>query len=533
MISDTLSETAQHTLASFETIAVDYKPDLSASALGDVIGEYDGLIIRSATRVTRDLLRAGTRLRVVGRAGIGVDNIDIPTATHCGVVVMNTPSGNAVTAAEHTLAMMLAAARNIAAASASTRAGRWEKSSFVGVELEGKTLGLIGVGKIGGLVVKKALALGMRILAYDPYLSEARATELEVALVDLETLFASADFLSLHTPATAETLGIVDEAAFRRMRPSAILVNCARGGLVDESALAAALIAGEIAAAAVDVFTEEPLPSSHPLLGADVPHLTLTPHLGASTHEAQEKVAVEIANQVGNFLVHGTVTHALNMPALTQAEAKRLAPFVALARDLGLMASQLNRDTADPITSVELVLEGTASGLPQAPLLQTVVAELLRPSLAAVNLVNALQIAEDRGLGVASRTVSAAASGFQNRLFLRVGLAGRERSIAGSVIFSGHHRIVALNGIALELRLTPHMIYIRNRDIPGQIGRIGMVLGDRGVNIAGFQHARVATGEAIGVISVDEPVTADLLSLLRSLEGVVRVCPLHFPSLVS
>ena len=522
LISDKISPAALDVLKESAEITVDYRPGLSPSELLVEIPNADALLIRSNTTVTAEVLAHAGRLKLVGRAGIGVDNVDVPAATARGIVVMNTPQGNAITTAEHTIAMIMAAARNIATASAAMRQGRWEKSALTGTELSGKTLGLIGVGNIGSLVAERAQGLGMKVIAFDPFLAAARAEGMRVALVDFEALLAAADVISIHTPLTDATRGMFSAAALGRMRKHAVLVNCARGGIIDEAALVEALEAGTIRAAAIDVFEQEPLPADNPLLRCESPRLTLTPHLGASTHEAQEKVAYEIAMQARNYLLEGEIKNALNMPALSAADARVLAPYIAMAREIGAFAAQM-RDADDVITALELVLEGGAARLMSQPLLQSVVAELLRPSMEAVNIVNALMVAQDRGIHVSTR-LEESCEGYHNRLVLRLCIGGTTwRSVAGSVITPKRRRVVGLNDVELEFALTPHMLYVRNRDIPGQIGQIGTTLGAHGVNISGFHHARIDAQEAIGIVKVDDAVPGSALKALLAIEGVVKI----------
>jgi D-3-phosphoglycerate dehydrogenase / 2-oxoglutarate reductase len=521
-------------------VAIGLKPD----ALRARIAGYDGLAVRSATKVTAELLAAARRLTVVGRAGIGVDNIDVEAATERGIVVMNTPYGNSITAAEHTIAMMFALARQIPAADRSTQAGKWEKSRFMGVELYGKTLGIIGCGNIGAIVADRALGLKMRVIAYDPFLSPERALELGVERVALDDLLARADFITLHTPLTDATRNIIDCAAIARMKPGARLINCARGGLVVEADLAAALEEGRIAGAAIDVFADEPA-TENPLFGRD--NLVATPHLGAATSEAQENVALQIAAQMADFLLTGAVANAVNMPSLTAEEAARLKPYMALAGQLGGFVGQLT-DTG--IRAVAIEYEGAVGDLNTKPLTATILAALLAPQLAAINIVNAPLICRQRDIRV-SETRRAAAGDYQNLLRVTVtperrkqlrppGQNGhdrrsagpaepRQRSVAGTVFAGSKPRLVDVEGIPLEAELGRDVLFVHNFDKPGFIGALGQALAAAEVNIATFHLGRTAPGEdAIALIAVDQKLSSQLLETVRALPNVIQARAMHF-----
>ena len=487
-----------------------------------IIGDYDGLAIRSSTKVTKAILEAAKNLKVVGRAGIGVDNVDIPAASAAGVVVMNTPFGNSITTAEHAIALMFALARQLPEADASTQAGKWEKNRFMGVELTGKTLGLIGAGNIGSIVADRAQGLKMKVVAFDPFLSPERAIEIGVEKVELDQLLARADFITLHTPLTDQTRNILSAENLAKTKKGVRIINCARGGLIDEVALKAALDSGHVAGAALDVFVQEPAKES-PLFGT--PNFVSTPHLGASTSEAQVNVAIQVAEQMADFLVSGGVTNALNMPSLSAEEAPRLKPYMALAEKLGSLVGQL---TTGVIARVSVHSEGAAAELNQKPIVGAVLAGFLRVQSDTVNMVNAPFLAKERGIEV--REVRNDREGDYHTL-IRVSLkteAG-ERSVAGTLFGNAQPRLVELFGIKVEADLAGHMLYVVNEDAPGFIGRIGTTLGEAGVNIGTFHLGRRdAGGEAVVLLSVDEAVTPELVAKVRALPGVKTVMPLQF-----
>jgi D-3-phosphoglycerate dehydrogenase len=503
-------------------VEVDERPGLDKEALKAIVGDYDGLAIRSATKVTADLLDAAPNLKVIGRAGIGVDNVDIAAATARGVVVMNTPFGNSITTAEHAVALMFALARELPAADTSTQAGKWEKNRFMGVELTSKTLGLIGCGNIGSIVADRALGLRMKVIAYDPFLTAERAIELGVEKVELDQLLARADFITLHTPLTDQTRNILSRGNLARTKKGVRIVNCARGGLIDEAALRDALDSGQVAGAALDVFVEEPA-RANPLFGA--PGLVATPHLGASTTEAQVNVAIQVAEQMSDFLIRGGVTNALNMPSLTAEEAPRLRPYMELAEKLGSLVGQVE---GLGVTGVSIEVEGAAAALNQKPITGAVLAGLMKVYSDTVNMVNAPFLAKERGLDV--REVRHDRESDYHTL-VRVAVitpAGR-RSVAGTLFGNAAPRLVDMFGIAIEAELQGEMIYIVNEDAPGFIGRLGTTLGGAGVNIATFHLGRrEAGGDAVALVSVDGHIDGELVGRLEALPGVKRVKPLRF-----
>jgi D-3-phosphoglycerate dehydrogenase / 2-oxoglutarate reductase len=521
LISDNLSPRAADIFRE-RGIEVDVKTGMSPEELIACIGDYDGLAVRSATKATADVLAAATNMKVIGRAGIGVDNVDIDAATQKGVVVMNTPYGNATTTAEHAIGMMFALARQIPAADASTQAGKWEKSRFMGIELDGKTLGLIGCGNIGSIVADRAQGLKMRVIAHDPYLSPERAVDIGVEKVELDELFARADFITLHTPLTDSTRNIIDADAIATMRKGVRIVNCARGGLVDEDAIVAGIEEGLVAGAAFDVFIEEPARESV-LFGN--PAVVCTPHLGAATTEAQEKVALQVAQQMSDYLLTGAVTNAINMASVTAEDAPKLAPYMALAENLGSFAGQL---TETGVKSVSIEFEGHVATLNTRPLVSAVLTGLLSPMLEAVNMVSAPAVARDRNISV-TESKNEQPGDYETLIRLTVKTERQSRSVTGTLFGGGKPRIVNIKDIEIEAEFAPHMLYITNKDEPGVIGDLGKTLGDAGVNIATFHLGRMSDGgDAIALIQVDQPVGAALLDTVLALPNVMQTKLLAF-----
>jgi D-3-phosphoglycerate dehydrogenase len=524
LISDALSPAA---LAIFKErgVEVDFQPALGKDKdkLFEIIGDYDGLAIRSATKVTEKILSNATNLKVVGRAGIGVDNVDIPAATARGVIVMNTPFGNSITTAEHAIAMMFAIAREIPAADMSTQAGKWEKNRFMGVEITGKVLGIIGCGNIGSIVADRALGLRMRVVAFDPFLTPERALDLGVEKVDLDDLLARADFITLHTPMTAQTKNILSAENIAKTKKGVRIINCARGGLVDEVALRKALDDGHVAGAAFDVFVTEPA-TENPLFGH--PNVICTPHLGASTNEAQENVALQVAEQMADYLVRGAISNAINFPSITAEEAPKLKPFIALAERLGSFAGQL---TESGIKEVRITYEGEVSGLKIKALTAAAIAGVLRPQLQDVNVVSAPVVAKERGIAIEEITRSDDDSDYESLITLTIVTADMERSISGTVFHDGKARIVAIKNIKVDAEFAPSMIYVTNEDKPGFIGRFAGLLGNAGVNIATFALGRDNKGgSAIALVEVDGEVPAHVLEEIQKLPGVKQARALKF-----
>jgi D-3-phosphoglycerate dehydrogenase / 2-oxoglutarate reductase len=521
LISDKLSPAAVQIFAD-RGIAADVKIGLDKDALAEVIGDYDGLAIRSATKVTAKLLDRAKNLKVVGRAGIGVDNVDIAAATTKGIIVMNTPFGNSITTAEHALTLMLALARQIPAADTSTQAGKWEKNRFLGVEITGKTLGVIGCGNIGSIVADRAHGLRMKVIAYDPYLSPERAIDLGVEKVELDDMLRRADFVTLHTPLTEKTRNIIDASALERVKPGVRIINCARGGLVDEAALRAALDSGRVAGAAFDVFTVEPA-IENPLFHH--PNVVCTPHLGAATMEAQENVALQIAEQMSEYLVRGAISNAVNFPSITAEEAPRLKPFVRLAEQLGSFAGQV---TESGLKAVKLVYEGHVGAMNTKALTSAAIAGLLKPLLQDVNMVSAPTIARERGIAV-DETRRDAESDYESLVTLTIVTERQERSIQGTVFADGRPRVVSIKGIKMDAEFGPSMLYVTNEDKPGFIGHFASVLGDAGINIATFHVGRESPGgNAIALVEVDGAVPTTVIEKVRRLPHVQQVRPLAF-----
>ena len=520
LIADELSPRALEIFRS-RGVEVDVNVGLKKPDLLKIIAGYDGLAVRSATKADKDVIAAAKSLKIIGRAGIGVDNIDIPAATARGIVVMNTPFGNSITTAEHAIALLFAAARQIGAADVSTQAGKWEKNRFMGVELYAKTLGLIGCGNIGALVAERAAGLKMKVIAYDPFLSAERAVKLGVEKVELDDLLARADAITLHTPLTDKTRNILSAEALAKTRPGVIIVNAARGGLVDEVALRAGLESGHIAAAGFDVFVTEPA-KENVLFGA--PNFVATPHLGASTNEAQENVALQVAEQMADFLLTGAVTNALNMASITAEEAPRLKPFSALIEKLGAFAGQL---ADEGIEAVEIEYEGDVAHLNTRPLTAIALAAVMRPLIPDVNMVSAPDVLKQRGtpLTESKRDTSPI---YGSLIRIRVKTGGNWRTLAG-VVNAGTAKIVEVKGMPLEADFHPVMLFVNNMDKPGFIGALGTMLGEANINIATFHLGRQATGkEAIAIVGVDQVVPESVQQALRELSHVRYVKVLRF-----
>ena len=523
LISDALSPAA---VAIFEDrgVKVEFQPGLGKDKekLAETINGFDGLAIRSATKVTAKILERAKSLKVIGRAGIGVDNVDIPAATARGIIVMNTPFGNSITTAEHAITLMLSLARQIPEADASTRAGKWEKNKFLGVEMFGKTLGIIGCGNIGSIVADRAIGLRMKVIAYDPYLSAERALDLGVGKVELEQLLRRADFVTLHTPLTDKTRNIISRESLALTKKGVRLINCARGELVDEAALFDALTAGHVAGAALDVFVEEPATAS-PLFA--LPNVVCTPHLGASTTEAQENVALQVAEQMSDYLIRGAITNALNFPSISAEEAPKLKPFVALAEKLGSFAGQL---TETGIKQVQLSYEGAVAQMNTRALTSAALAGLLRPMLQDVNVVSAPIVAKERGI-IVEETRREAEGDYESLINVAVVTDRQTRSVAGTVYADGRPRIVNIKGIRMDAEFGPSMLYVTNQDKPGFVGRFATILAAAGINIATFHLGRDnAGGNAIALVEVDGMVPADVLAQVLEIPNVQQVKPLRF-----
>jgi D-3-phosphoglycerate dehydrogenase len=523
LVSDELSETAVQIFRD-RGVEVDYMPKLGKDkeALAAIIDQYDGLAIRSATKATEKLLEKATKLKVIGRAGIGVDNVDIPAASKKGVIVMNTPFGNSITTAEHAIAMMFAVARQIPEANASTQGGKWEKSRFMGVELYNKTLGVIGAGNIGGIVCNRAVGLHMKVLAYDPFLSDERAKTLGVTKVELDELLHRADFITLHVPLTDKTRNILSAENLAKTKRGVRIINCARGGLVDEAALAAALKSGHVAGAALDVFEVEPATES-PLFG--LPNVVCTPHLGASTTEAQENVALQVAEQMSDYLLTGAVQNALNMPSVTAEEAVVMGPWIKLASHLGSFIGQM---TEEPIKAINILYDGTVSQMNLAALNSAVIAGVMKASNPDVNLVSAPVVAKERGIQV-STTRQDKSGVFDAYIKVTMVTDKRERSVAGTCFSDGKPRFIQIKGINIDAEIGAHMLYTTNDDVPGIIGLLGMTMGKNGVNIANFTLGRSGIGQnAIAILYLDQAIDPKVIDTLESTGMFQSVRALQF-----
>ncbi len=521
LISDKMSAQAEQIFKD-RGVEVTVKTDLKPEELAALIKDFDGLAIRSSTKVTAEILSGAKALKVIGRAGIGVDNVDVPAATKTGVVVMNTPFGNSITTAEHTIALMMALARDIPQANASTHAGKWEKTKFMGQEIYGKTLAVIGCGNIGSIVADRGVGLKMKVIAYDPFLSNERAIELGVEKVELEDAFKRADFLTIHTPMTESTKGIINKAAISKMKKGVRLINCARGGLIVEADLKEALDSGHVAGAALDVFETEPAKENALF---NHPKVVCTPHLGASTVEAQENVALQVAEQMSDFLLQGAVSNAVNMPSVSAEDAPKLKPYMKLAEQLGSFAGQLATTEAKEI---EIVYEGLVAGLNTKPLTALVLSGFLKPSMEGVNTVSAPARAKERGITIAE-TKREKAKDYQT--LIRVTVKGKdgENTFAGTIFGGEHPRIVDMDGVPTESALGKEMLYVLNLDKPGLIGAVGTILGNAKINISDFNLGRIpGKDKAIALISVDGYIPEPVIAAIAGISQVERVKVLRF-----
>ncbi len=523
LISDKLSEAAVQIFRD-RGIDVDFMPDLGKDKdkLAELIGQYDGLAIRSATRVTPKILDNAPNLKVIGRAGIGTDNIDKEASSKKGVIVMNTPFGNMITTAEHAIAMMFAVARQVPEASASTHEGKWEKSKFMGTELTNKTLGVIGAGNIGGIVCDRARGLRMKVIAYDPFLSQEKADKMQVEKVELSELLSRADFITLHVPLTEQTNNILGSENLAKTKKGVRIINCARGGLVDEEALAELLKSGHVAGAAFDVFSVEPA-SENVLF--NLPNVVCTPHLGAATTEAQENVALQVADQMSNYLLTGAVENALNMPSVTAEEAKVMGPWIKLADHLGAFAGQM---TDEPIKAINILYDGVAAEMNLGALNCSVISGIMKKANPDVNMVSAPVIAKERGIQLSTTNQDKSGS-FDGYIKVTIVTAAMERSVAGTVFNDGKPRFIQIKGINIDAEVGEHMLYTTNEDVPGIIGTLGQTMGENGVNIANFTLGRSeAGGGAIALLYVDEPVAAPVIAKLCATGMFKQVKPLAF-----
>jgi D-3-phosphoglycerate dehydrogenase len=519
LIADAISASGLKPLADDGAFEIIERAGLSPDELAHALEDVDAVIVRSASRITRESLRYAGRLRVIGRAGVGVDNIDVDAATERGVAVLNAPAGNTVSAAELAFALLLALVRRVPAADRSMKAGEWDRKSYTGVELYGKTLGLVGAGRIGSEVARRARAFGMRVIASDPFLTPERAKALEIELVSLDDVLARADVVSLHVPLTDATSGLIGETQLKRLKPGVFIVNAARGGVIDEDALHRSLLDGRIAGAALDVFAEEPLPKQHPLRA--LPNVVLTPHLGAATAEAQQNVALEIAAAVHDALLHGDLSCAVNAPAIGGEEMRRLRPLLELSETLGRLSCALSEGA---IQRLEVRYAGAAEdalrSLASAALIGVLDEVVGR---GAVNFVNAIHFAQTRGITL-GRTRLAQHSDYAEYVELRSGTDQGDVLVAGALLDATHPRVVRINDFHVDIRPRGALVILRNRDVPGVIGRVGTVLGGAAVNIAEYHQARLEQGgEALAAISVDDWLSEDVLAALAAVNDVIAV----------
>lgn len=520
LVSDKLSEQGQAILEKAPGLKVDVKSGLPPEELRKIIGEYDGLIIRSATKVTKDILEAATNLKVVGRAGIGVDNVDLDAATKKGVVVMNTPSGNATTTAEHAIAMMFSISRQIPQATSSIRGGKWEKNKFLGRELTNKFLGVVGVGNIGRIVVDRALGLKMRVLGFDPFLSKEAAEKLGVELVELPELFKRADYITIHVPLMEKTKNLIDKAAFQQMKKGVFIINCARGGIVNEKDLEWAIKEGIVGGVALDVFEQEPPPADHPLLKME--QVIFTPHLGAATTEAQENVAVEVAEQIADFFTTGTIRNAVNFPSMSGETLKILQPYILLAEKLGLLQGQMASKLP---TEVSIEYRGDINGFNLAPVTQSLLKGLLTPMTSDVNVnyVNAAMIAKEKGLKVVESKVSGHQD-FTSLITVTLKNGTEQKRVSGTIFGKTNPRIVQINDFYLEALPEGTILVVHNHDRPGVIGAIGTLLGSKKINISRMQLGlEKGKDEAIALYNVEGDVTSAVVQELEKLPNIISV----------
>jgi len=518
LIADPLAEEGIQLLRDEPAFTVEVKPKLSPAELLQAVRGADALIVRSGSRVTAEVIHAADRLKVIGRAGVGLDNVDAEAASKRGIIVMNVPWGNTISTAEHTMSLILALARNIPSATQSMKTGQWNRSAFVGIELYGKTLGVIGLGKIGTEVAKRALAFGMRVVAHDPYLPEERARQLDIGLVSFEELLRTADYITVHTPLMPETKHLLSTPQFQRMKPGVRLINCARGGIIDEAALEVALRDGRVAGAALDVFEAEP-PKRTSLITHE--HVVATPHLGASTEEAQVNVAVEIAAQVRDALLGRGIRNAVNMLSLDAATLEAVQPYVSLAEKLGLLIAQLADGS---VQEIKLVYVGDPTLRETSPITIGCLKGLLTPAVGeSVNYVNAAMIASERGIKVVEAK-SSEAHDFANLIAIEAQTANGTLTVHGSLFTRRDPRLVRLDRYYVDAIPAGHMLITTNVDKPGLVGHIGTILAQANINIAGMTFGRETPGgSAITVINVDSPVPPEVLQRIQAVPNVLGV----------
>lgn len=519
LVSDALSEEGLKILELEKEFQVDVKTDLKADVLRQIIKEYDALLVRSATKVTREIIAAADRLKVIGRAGVGLDNVDLEAATQKGIIVMNTPAGNTISTAEHTMSMILALSRNIPQANSSVKAGEWKRSKFMGVELYHKTLGIAGLGRIGAEVARRAQSFGMKILAYDPFLNKEVAQSLGIEVVEFRELCANSDYITVHAPLTDETRHMISDEQFGMMKKGVRVINCARGGIVDEVALVKAIKQGRVAGAAIDVFEQEPVPADNELLS--LPQVITTPHLGASTEEAQVNVAIEVAAAVRDALLGRGIRNAANYPCLDAEVCKIMEPYVVLADKLGVFASQL---VEGRISELDITYSGDVLKHDVAPLTLAIVKGVLTPILQeTVNSINALTLAKERGIKI-NESKATKEQEFVTLIQLGIRTDKESRRVCGTLAANKQPRIVKIDEYYVEATPAGVMISLQNLDKPGIIGSLGTLLGEHGVNIAGMTFGRDKPGgTAISVLNVDSPVVPELVEKIRRVKNVLSV----------
>lgn len=522
LISDQISPKGVEILQ--KHLEVDYSPGLSKEDILARIAQYDALMVRSGTKVTREIIEAGVNLKIIGRAGVGVDNIDVEAATEKGIVVVNSPGGNTRAAAEHTIALLFALARNIPQAYLSLKKGEWKRSKFMGTEVHGKTLGVIGLGRIGGEVARRAVALGMEVIAYDPYISEEVAERLQVKLVDLPTLLSTSDFITIHTPLTKETKHLIGERELNMMRKGARIINTARGGIIDEVALFNAIKEGKIAGAAIDVFEQEPPPPDHPLLQLE--EVIVTPHLGASTVEAQEFVAVDVAQQIVDFFRGLPPSSPVNLPALPPELLPYLQPYLQLAEKMGKLLAGI---AGKRIRRVEVTYQGQIAEMETSTITRSLLKGLLQPILTLpINIVNAPLVAESRGIEI-RETKSSLPSDYINLVLAKVTTEEGERQVGGTIVGKRDLRIVSIDGYRVDVVPEGIVLITSHTDKPGMIGQVGTILGRRDINIAGMHVGReTKRGRAVMVLSVDEPIPPDVLQEIERVDGIEKAWVVEF-----
>ena len=500
-------------------LLVDVRTGLKPQELKEIVGEYDGLIVRSATKVTKEIIERAQRLKVIGRAGIGVDNIDVPAATEKGIVVMNTPQGNALAAAEHTIGLLFAAARRIPQADRSMKEGRWEKKAFMGVEIYGKTLGIVGLGNIGSIVAQKALALGMKVGAYDPFVPKEFAQRMGVSLLDLDTLLKESDFVTVHVPLLKETRNLIDKQAFSKMKDGVILINTSRGGIVNETDLLDALKSGKVQYAALDVFEEEPPPKDHPLVLSE--KTICTPHLGASTYEAQDKVATDIAIQIVEFFKDGVIRNGVNVPNISPELLSTLSPYLELSSRLGAFLAGV---TDFSIASIEVNYAGDIGRMDTRVLTQAALKGILSSHMEEVNYVNAPVIAKRRGISVTERRVEEHEDYSSLLEITLVSSDGQRSNVSGTLLGKKEPRLLSVNGIKVEARLSEHMLFVQNYDRPGVIAQIAGVFFRRGINIGGMHFGRERVGgNAVSLLEVDKVIEDEVMKEVEALPNILKV----------